>query len=240
MAPKAQSESSEDAIIKYIRSHNLRPGDKLPPEREFAALLHLSRLSLRDGLNALQVAGVIYRKHGSGTFVAQQSIRHLLEVSRAVGPLGLSPEEVVEARLTVEPAIVALAARKANDEDMRQMEISLQVMIRECEATGTFSARHDREFHEAMARGAHNPLLESTLNYLYSIDENSSWGHVRNAVLSDQNTVTEFLREHQQMFDAIRGRKPAIAYRVVNEHIERMANLVDAQLRQGTKTPELL
>ncbi len=235
---KRSGQAVEEAITQFIRQNNLRPGDRLPPEREFAEILKTSRVSLRNSLTALEMAGAVYSKHGSGTFVAQKSLDRLLAVSRTLGPLGIEPELVVEARLALEPSVVALAARKATADDLRVMELMLANMVRDYQETGTFTVDHDREFHQALARGAHNPLLENTLSYLYMIDDESHWVRVRNDVLADAHLVEEFLQEHQDMVTAIRKHNPRVAESIVIRHTEKMARYVGARQTATTLSTE--
>ncbi len=217
-------------VIQYIRSHSLSAGDRLPSEREFTKMFRTNRVALRNSFNGLEMAGIIYRKHGSGTFVAHHSINHMLDVSRAAGALGLSPQLIVEARLTIEPAVVALSARKANDDDINLIQRAFDTMAHDFQNTGTFSIQHDREFHKAVAYGAHNPLLETILNYLYVIDEESPWVKIRNEVMSGGTVPKEFLQEHQAIIDAIQRRKPRTAQVIVEQHTKQMELLISERM----------
>src|SRR2546428_13127521 len=100
-----------------IRDGKLRPGDRLPPERELSKRLGISRASLRHGLRFLAAMGVLTSRHGSGTYIADgppaldsEPLRMLAELHR------LTPDEMFEARKRLEVARAGIGARNATAE----------------------------------------------------------------------------------------------------------------------------
>src|SRR3954463_12239618 len=103
-------------LIALITERQLRPGDRLPPERELAASMGVSRSSLREALRALAMVGVTEMRHGDGTYLTS------LEPDALMRPVGLvlalsdsGLEELFEARKLVEPGLAALAAERIED-----------------------------------------------------------------------------------------------------------------------------
>src|SRR5215210_7510891 len=104
-------------LIGLITERRLRPGDRLPPERELAATMGVSRSSLREALRALAMLGVTEMRHGDGTYLTS------LEPGALMRPVGLvlalsesGVQELFEARKLVEPGLAALAAERIGDE----------------------------------------------------------------------------------------------------------------------------
>src|SRR6187431_1010122 len=111
-------------LREMIHRGELRPGDRLPPERDLAKLLGVSRPTLRAGISSLAAVGVLQPRRGSGTFVVEPEGPPSLDSS----PLQLmaslqrfTPAEMFEARRSLEMAIAALAAERATGEQMAAM-----------------------------------------------------------------------------------------------------------------------
>src|SRR5690349_24329147 len=137
----------------------LRPGERLPSERDLAQRLEVGRASVREAIAALQVQGVIETRPGSGSFVAADP------TSRLPAPAGLphdaSPSDLLEARLLIEPAIARLAAERGRPDE--QCERLLAAMEAAADAADPDSRsgwnRSDRLFHQRIAALTGNPVL---------------------------------------------------------------------------------
>ncbi len=152
-------------IREQLISGQLKPGDRLPPERELAAMFSVSRTALREALRSLEIAGLITLRKGSkgGAFVlessaalATQSIRNMMDLGRA------SLSALLEARMAVEEAVLKLACERASAADCEAIERNID----ETEAltrAGRFEERTYTaiEFSTILARAAHNPVLSS-------------------------------------------------------------------------------
>src|SRR5205809_3980774 len=123
--PEETGLMAEQVVIQVrdmIRQGSLKPGDRLPPERELAKRLGISRASLRHGLRFLAAIGVLTSRHGSGTYIADgppaldsEPLRMLAELHR------FTPNEMFEARKLLEVGLAGLAARNASDEHLAVM-----------------------------------------------------------------------------------------------------------------------
>ena len=115
-------------LIDLITERRLKAGDRLPPERELAASMGVSRSSLREALRALAMLGVAEMRHGDGTYLTSLDAASLM---RPVGlVLALSDsglEELFEARKLVERGLAALAARRISDTDAEELQRCAQV-----------------------------------------------------------------------------------------------------------------
>src|SRR2546430_13558888 len=94
-------------LAAYIRGGKLKPGDRLPPERELAERMHVSRATIREALRVMQLQSLIVSRHGSGTYLAEGKAASL---ARAVTQFAL--HDIFEARRLLDPSMAALAARR--------------------------------------------------------------------------------------------------------------------------------
>lgn len=146
-------------LERLILDGELVPGDRLPPERELAELLEVSRVSIREALRELENRGLIDRKPGRGTTVLEPGER----AGTLDGVLGivssLQPElhDIMELRVIVEPPIARITAARATPRDLTQLRELVAAM--EVDVTKERYAELDRAFHQAIAQYAHNPLL---------------------------------------------------------------------------------
>ncbi len=104
-----------DPVLTYIEEKALRNGERIPPERELAEMLGISRRAVRRSLEHLELEGQIWRGRRNGTFWGRRPPSAALGIERRLGRA--SPNDILEARLTLEPAIVALAATKASESE---------------------------------------------------------------------------------------------------------------------------
>src|SRR6266571_8241461 len=120
--PEKNGLMAEQVVIQVrdmIRQGTLKPGDRLPPERELAKRLGISRASLRHGLRFLAAIGVLTSRHGSGTYIAEGPPALASEPLSMLAALhGFTTEKMFEARRFVEVAVAGLAAEHATDDQM--------------------------------------------------------------------------------------------------------------------------
>ena len=114
-------------LVSLIRERQLRPGDRLPPERDLAAAMHVSRASLREALRGLAMINVVEIRHGSGTYVTSLETELLVEHLDFVFALNDATfTEALEARQMLEPQLAAAAACNATDDELAQLRDWLQ------------------------------------------------------------------------------------------------------------------
>lgn len=150
-------------IERQIESGTLRAGQRLPPERELAALLGVSRPAVREALRILEAQGVIRSQVGkgpdSGTTIDRVPGDALARLLRLHVALGSFPfEQVVETRVALERASVTLACQQARTEDLDRMRSALLAMDASDVDRETFNAR-DTDFHLALADAGGNRLM---------------------------------------------------------------------------------
>jgi DNA-binding FadR family transcriptional regulator len=157
-------EQVAESIERLIGSGKLKPGDQLPPEREFATNLNVSRTVVREAIRALAERGMVTIRPGQGVFVSEIVATH---VSDQVGRLfrlnGSSYDEIVLVRRILEVEIAGLAAHNAEPTDLQEMQNAIDLMEETQESEERFVAA-DREFHAALARATKNKILPILLD----------------------------------------------------------------------------
>ncbi len=150
-------ESVIEQIMNLIKNNKLKPGDKLPPERELAEKLSISRGSLREAFRVLESRGLIKSKPGGGRYIREirknghnstENIILSLEKSSIL--------ELLEAREMFEVKIAKIAAQRATPEDIKLIEMVLNKMNQEEELKDEKKTESDTEFHLAIASTSHN------------------------------------------------------------------------------------
>ena len=166
-------EEAAEQIADKVRAGELRIGDKLPPERDLALQMEISRPTLREAVKVLVDAGMleVRRGPGGGMFVASDVVP--VDLVRRVSELRLGEAQgVLEARRLIEPQVARLAHERATEEDLAPLERTIEVM-RTIVERGYRPEDEDRflqldvQFHLALARAAGNPTLETLLRIVF-------------------------------------------------------------------------
>lgn len=219
-------------VRKAIEEHALRPGDRLPPEREMAQQLGVSRATLRSAIGYLAAMGVLRIRHGVGTFVADGPP----EIGRAslsmMGALhGFQLWQIFEARTILESSLAALAAERGQEHDFAVLAEEVAEMYATCDSPSEYLI-HDVRFHRAIAGAAGNPILGALMETVVT----ALYENRRNSV---EHTVN--LREsadfHRDIYRAIRSRNGARSAELMQHHLRRAE---DAQRREAAGAPERL
>lgn len=176
----------------YLDGGGIAPGDRLPPERDLAPRLGMSRATLRTALDALEAEGALWRHVGQGTFAGPRPVQQTVELPLLVEMT--SPLDLMHARLLIEPEIAAAAAEAATPAQVAGLRAAAAAGraaegLHACEWA-------DRRFHAALARATGNPVLASFLEVLSGARGRSTWqrewnrtyGHVGEATFRGGHT----------------------------------------------------
>ncbi|MEJ8813007.1 GntR family transcriptional regulator [Variovorax ureilyticus] len=160
-------------LRRLISEGKLRPGDKLPPERELAKRFGVSRNTMREALRALELSGLIELRLGAtgGAFVLPGSSNAVVAGMRDLYFLGaITPQHLTEARIAVSAAVIRVACERITDEEIDALEANVAAAARAKQA-GDFEerTRHHQAFHVMLARTTHNPVLIATTEGIMEI-----------------------------------------------------------------------
>jgi GntR family transcriptional repressor for pyruvate dehydrogenase complex len=146
-----------------LATGRLRPGDRLPSERDLAQQLGVGRNSVREALRALEVSGILqlHKGGGGGAFIAQPTGDVVVSAMQDMYQLGaITPQQFTEARIGLSDQVVRLACERLTDDDLHQLEANVEAATRASERNDYVSrARIALEFHHILSRATRNPLL---------------------------------------------------------------------------------
>lgn len=216
------------ALRGWLNRTNVGENTRLPPERELSLELGLSRSALRSALAVMEAEGQIWRHVGRGTFFGQRPPAR--DKSIELLARRTHPEEVMEARLVIEPQIAALAAKRATLEDVQEIQRCL-AKARTAKDYTTFEL-WDSAFHKALARAAGNTLLLGLFDAVNSIREKRIWGQLKIASTTPER-IAAYNEQHEMCFAAVRDREPQKAERAMRQHLESVKSNLFEGARDG-------
>jgi GntR family transcriptional repressor for pyruvate dehydrogenase complex len=207
-----------EIVVQHVRGlierGELRPGDRLPPERELAVQLGVSRPSVRAGLRSLAAIGILQTRHGAGTFITDGPPTLGTEPLSFLAALhGFTQDEMYEARRALEVGVAGLAAERATDDQIATIAEEVTSLFASLDDPHEF-LRHDIRFHRAVAAASGNPILASLVEMVSTI----FYEHRRKKA-EQAGDLKESAQMHRVIYHAIRARDPKRARAAMNEHL---------------------
>ena len=222
------SEKIAAQILMLIKDRQLKPGEKLPPERELAATLQVSRTALREAFRALAMIGAIDSRQGDGTYVTSLEPELLFDHLDYVVALNDSTyENLFEARRALETGIIADAARRITDDEIAGLEHILDQMESQQDDPYASFLVMDLAFHEAIVKAARNPIYQSP--YMTSIRRLGRVSRILNEPipgLREQSYI-----DHRTIVSALKTGNPEQARLMMAEHLDHIAAFLRAQTK---------
>ena len=205
-----------DAILDRLQSGHWRAGDRLPTERELSSSFGVSRTTVRKALLELKQQGLIEQTVGSGTFVAEDVGSRLGRRVQQDSSQHTSPAELMEARLAMEPAIIDMAIRNANQADLQRMD----ACCANAESAQTLEdfEHWDAELHQAIADAAHNSFVANLFKLMNQARAQGEWGMLKKRSLTPERRLA-YQSEHRALLQAIKDRDPVQAKALAIEHL---------------------
>ena len=218
--PDKISDSIIRQIEKLILRGILRPGERLPSERELAERLDVSRPSLRAALSELQEQGLLTAKAGSGVYVADVLGSAF---SDALIDLFAKHDEAVfdylDFRTDLEALAAERAARFASDSDISVIR-TIQDKMNAAHTAGDFhkEAALDAQFHIAILEASHNVVLLHMMRSMFDLLKRGVF-YNRRIIFKQTSATTDILEQHQAILSAIEARDPVGARDAVQAHM---------------------
>jgi GntR family transcriptional repressor for pyruvate dehydrogenase complex len=206
-------------IARLVATGKIKPGDKFPPEAELATQLNVGRSSIREAFRVFQMLGVTKAKPGRGTILVNTApLFALIDWSEFSGADLIN--DIVEARLALEPLIAAMAAKRADSDGIRGIGETIEAGRR---AIGNEAAsiQASLDFHTAVAVAARNQTLLLATRLLRSLYFESS----RFSRRYPENYAA-LLADHEEIFAAIRDRDPKAAAAASEKHMRHGLKIV--------------
>jgi GntR family transcriptional repressor for pyruvate dehydrogenase complex len=215
-------------LISHLVRGDWMEGDRIPSERELCDLLGVGRASLREALKALEIMGLIEVRVGDGTFVCHRSqflARPLLWA--ITGSTQTDLQELIEARSALERELAELAAERATAEELAEIGKHLEAMEKGASDQAAF-LESDLNFHLAIARAAHNRILENAVQMLRNLMR--QW-------ISETSRIsgipTRAIEQHRSIFLAIAKKNRSEARTLMGAHVSAMGDAL-LKLKEGS------
>ena len=204
------------AVVRhFLEAKHFRAQDRLPPERELAQQLGLTRTQLRTGMKQLEAEGLIWRHVGRGTFFGARPAAARAETTEKLE--SANPRELMEARIAIEPQLARLAASHATSDDLQRLERCLGRVVAAPDAK--LFMTFDADLHLAVAESSHNALLIGLFKSMNSVRHRVLWGTLDGDFLT-ADLRKEYDNQHRAVVDAIKRRDAAAAENLMRFHLE--------------------
>jgi len=209
------SDEIMNQMKNLISEGRLKPGDQLPPERELIKLFGVSRPPLREALKSLIAMGFLEVNQAKRTFVKS------MISERMEDPLSLLIKtdtqkifDLIEVRKALESWSAFVAAKRATEDDIKQLESIIKEM-REASEKGRSWEKQDADFHLAIAQATHNTVQTHIMSTIYDLLRESVA-----RIFTDRAKVKKLLNQHYRIFIAIKNHSPEKARDRALEHLD--------------------
>jgi DNA-binding FadR family transcriptional regulator len=203
----------KQAILDGIYAYN----ERLPSERDLSSSFGYARGTIRSALVRLEKAHYVRRKTGSGTYVIYNNQFQRKDIAEETSPI-----ELIETRLAIEPYIVKLVIRNANNRDIRRLEEAVE-QLRNAGSDSTKFSTADEAFHLVLSQCSQNPLLIWIYERINDIRSHSQWSARKTKILTEER-IRAYNLQHKLLVDAIRQRDHETASNIIHEHLVQARN----------------
>jgi DNA-binding FadR family transcriptional regulator len=216
---RARSRDATQRIREFILASaadaTVAAGYRLPTERELAKRFSVPRNAVRRTLAQLEAEGSITRHVGRGTFLAGRA--GASGAGAQDGASHISPAELMEARLRIEPALAELIATNATPADFERMEACLE----RAERAPTLDEFEmwDAALHDALAQATHNRLVIRVLEMVTAGRQQAEWGKLKNRIVTPERRI-RYQEEHREIVLALRERDAERARSAIVAHLQ--------------------
>lgn len=217
-----------EQLREYLKKGELKPGDRLPSERDLADQFDVSRVSVRQALTILETQGLLVRKVGGGTYKVSEED---FEVSQLVNLLMSDTAEInepLEVRRLIEPKMAQMAAERATQEDIAEMEDCLLRQTKRIEE-GELIISEDSDFHYAIAKATKNGIIVKLVEAIHDM----LW-HTREKSIKAEHGGKRSLEGHYTILEAIKQGDSYAAYEAMRKHLEEVESLLLSYAEKNT------
>jgi GntR family transcriptional repressor for pyruvate dehydrogenase complex len=216
--PKKVSDEIYEQLRNLVIKGDLKPGSKLPPERDLAVQLGVSRPSLREALNKLESQGFIEQIQGDGTYIKSFTQDHL---DTAIDEFIKNDDaifDLLEVRKTLETWSAYYAAKRATSNQLKEIKKYLNE-LKTAKEKGETGHEADVNFHYTITYAASNVLQTHLMRNIHDWVERVSY-KVRSQMYMDEDAQDDLYLQHYNIYNAIKEKNPEAAYNAMREHLE--------------------
>ncbi len=223
MLKKIKPARASDLVFEQLRDFifrgRIKPGERLMTERELSLNLGVSRPTVREAINRLVAQGLLEHKQGQGTFLSPTAFSAEKNPFAAmITDREISLLDLLEVRLALECSAARMAATRATEEDIIDLERSLEEMSAEAKR-GELGQEPDVAFHMGIAYASKNSVYIHIMKNLFAL---FYFGITKNRqnLASDPDNLGKIAQQHAKILENIRARDPDSASRAMEEHIK--------------------
>ncbi len=211
-----------EQLIDLIRKGTPAAGERLPSERDLAEDYGVSRPTIREAMIALEIAGLVEIRLGSGVYVLPRAgVPELISVDQGPGPF-----EILEARKLVEGEVCALAAGRISTQQLKELAKLLKEMAKE-NLREDMTEAADQRFHCLIAEASGNSALAATVQWLWHLRNDSIISTRFHSRLREEGS-RPIIADHRAILEALQARDPAAARRAMARHLQRVIDTLMA------------
>jgi GntR family transcriptional repressor for pyruvate dehydrogenase complex len=205
-----------DQLRELIRQGTPAPGERLPSERDLAEKFGVARPTIREAMIALEIAGLVQIRSGSGVYVLDPAERPL----SSPPDTGPGPFEILEARLLLESEACALAAERLSNKQLRELKRLLKAMEKE-NLQQNVTEEADQAFHCLIAESTGNSAITGTIEWLWKLRNDSEIStHFHQRLRSEGSRP--IIDDHRKILAALEARDPSAARAAMRDHLQRV------------------
>jgi GntR family transcriptional repressor for pyruvate dehydrogenase complex len=205
-----------ERLVWFVRN-KLRPGEKLPSERELMKQLHVGRSSLREAMRSLDIMGLVEVRTGNGTFVTSEQNRFYRKpLEWGVFNNERSIKDLLEARAVFEIAFVELASIRITDDELAEMEIAVERMEQTSPPNLKLFLDSDLHFHELLVGATKNDVLYEAMNLTFRILK----AQEAMCIISTKEEYRKSSSLHRNIFEALKKGDRVAARKAMEAHFE--------------------
>lgn len=211
--------------IERLILEKLRPGDKLPAERELAEMFGVSRSSIRDAMRSLELVGLVEPRQGAGTVVREVSTESLLTpLSNVIAHKRQLVAELLDFRKMLEPPLASRAAAHASPHEIAELDEILHRQM-EKQARGDLGIEEDSEFHYAIATASGNSVVLKVLDVVMDLLRET-----RARSLQRAGRPQKSVAGHKRILSAIKRRDSAAAEAAMRQHLRDIEQILSQEI----------
>ncbi len=200
-----------DAIV----SNRYAVGERLPSEKELCAMFNVSRVPVREALSALELNGLVESMQGAGVYVKRTAPTENLLMH------DVEPQDIIRARMILEPDIARLAAGQITDEQRDELRDIVERFKEEAKMD-VYTTKVDKEFHLFLARTSGNTLYLMIMELVFQTMEQKMWELILSRTVATQKYREQNNSEHLRIAQAVLDRRVDDAYAFMKEHMEQL------------------
>ncbi len=216
--PRRISSQVFEQIRELIYKGVYKSEQQIPPERDLAASMEVSRTSVRNAIDKLVQIGLLRQIQGQGTFVSSPDTREGNPLSAVMTTDEATFSDLLEVRMGLECNAAKLAASRATEKDLQAIGVSLKEMEEDLAANQSISTAADTAFHMAVTFSTQNPVLIHLTRNFYDflfIGIKKNLGHMKESEMAYEDV----LEHHRTIFRHIKNREPQKAHDAMRKHI---------------------